>query len=410
MGDRSKKQDATKAAKKKPKEPSKKKEQKCQRHAALTIHEITFRDNHVVEKDTDGNFDKPEWVNGRNPNDQAPACYTRKKKVQLTAVFNVTTKPSSRETVKIKGSATFDGVTLEWTGKVTVNPSDDQVGNVRMKSNNKLPNQVAYHDTVAITWQMNPANTGWSGAGNSDHLFYITLGDPSGTPAYWTLLDVSCRAANGQTTEAGVVDPVSRVFNNHLGDGSGIIRKRDNTRLTYWNPDTTTAMDTRALLARPDGSGQCGSWAEFLIDMYKVQGINTGHKVIVFLNTSIVPLSSAFLVKNWTFNEPPVSTANSFTHIWGTQCVEANGIPGQGNDNPPGAFENHFIVKSLTTNRLYDPSYGAGPFLDKQEWENAAIDGLAASTTKRAGYHKAKRAPADPVLLLYRDQATGLNF
>ncbi len=56
------------------------------------------------------------------------------------------------------------------------------------------------------------------------------------------------------------------------------------------------------------------------------------------------------------------------------------GIPGQNNPNPPGSFENHFIV--LFNNQYYDPSYGDGPYggqtldIAHAAWEDASIDGF----------------------------------
>ena len=71
------------------------------------------------------------------------------------------------------------------------------------------------------------------------------------------------------------------------------------------------------------------------------------------------------------------------------------GMAGQHNDDPPGAFWNHFIVRY--DGRFYDPSYGAGPFASENEHENAAIDGI------RSGPLAKKN---DPVLqeLLYLPQ------
>ena len=50
------------------------------------------------------------------------------------------------------------------------------------------------------------------------------------------------------------------------------------------------------------------------------------------------------------------------------------GVSGQGNSpNPPSGFENHFICRIGM--RLYDPSYGIGPFNSAYEYEEAAFDG-----------------------------------
>ncbi len=352
-------------------------------HALLDVVEITFSGNHVVEKDTLGNFPSPEWREGRAATDNSPVCYTRNTSVELTAKFRVTRQPTATESVQVRGQGTFVSAALEWTGTVSVSPGDQEVTASGMTSNNPLPNQVACFDLARITWEANPAGTGWTSAGDSDHLMYVVLADPSGTPAYWTLLDISCRAAHGATTEAGVVTNAYTPL-----ESRSISRKRDGHALTYWNPDTTNCTNTQMLLARADGSGQCGSWAEFLVDMYKCHGITTTRKVMIY---RVLPLGSeGFLVKNWSFvgsgSQPP-----PWTHLLGTECVELPGAPGQTNPDPPPAFYNHFIVQHGGT--YYDPSYGAASVTSQSAWENGSIDGLFNGS--RAGYEKSAHQATD---------------
>jgi len=160
-------------------------------------------------------------------------------------------------------------------------------------------------------------------------------------------------------------------------------RKRDNQPLTYWNPNSTTCTNTQQLLARPDGSGQCGSWAELVVDMYKCHGITSADKVLI---VRTLPMGSVgFLVKNWNF----IGTGRNpapWTHTLRSDCVELPGVPGQQNPNPPPAFVNHFIV--IHGGKFYDPSYGSAPFNDQVAWESASIDGLYQSPNL-GGYPKA---------------------
>lgn len=346
----------------------------CPLHSKIEVQEITFSDNHIVEKDTLGNFGSPEWIKGRNANDQSPACYTRNKRVKIKAKFKVTTKPSQSEIVKIKGSCIFDSKTLEWESDVNVAPSSNEITTSEMTSNTTLPDHVACYDLANITWQTNPANIGWSGAGTSSHLLYVTLGDPNGTPAYWTLLDVSCRAAHGQTSEPKVVSKVFEPLKTSVGDGNGLKRKRDGKELTYYKDAIHTpgasVFSTYDLLHRSDGTGRCGAWARFLVDMYKTHGI-TGGQVI-----GVVPDSSepeVFLVNNCTFHEPH-SLPAPFTHVGHSECKKDPGIKGQGKDNPQFLFGDHALVKYSTD--TYDPSYGVGPKPDLRSWEIGAIAGL----------------------------------
>jgi hypothetical protein len=156
--------------------------------------------------------------------------------------------------------------------------------------------------------------------------------------------------------------------------GLALTRKRDGRGLTYWNPESTVCTNTQELLQSSDGSGQCGSWAEFLLDMHKAHGVTGGVKVLVVRTIPEWQASLAgFLVKNWEFigsgSRPP-----PFTHVMGVECVDRMGIPGQRNPNPVPAFFNHFITREF--GKFYDPSYGGGPVLTQMVWEAGAIDGL----------------------------------
>lgn len=362
-------------------------------HAALQVKSVTFSSNHPVERDTLGTFSAPEWLRGRRR--QWPVCYTRGARVGLTACFEVVMAPSATESVSIRGRAQVGSATLEWSGSVSASPSASEVRTASMTSSAALPNHVAYFRRVTIVWQAQPPGESWSSAGSSNHLLYLTLGSPQGTPCYWTLVDISCRGADGASTAADLVRRAYSQFpSRHLR------RKRDGRRLAYWNPATTRATDTQQLLARGDGSGQCGSWSELLIDMYKVHGVASADKVLVVVSLPAWQSSSnGFLVKNWRF----IGTGSSpppYTHSMGTECVELPGIPGQGNPNPPPAFYNHFIVRCLGD--FYDPSYGGGPIGGQPVWENGAIDGLFRGGL--AGYPKSSHSSSN--LLQFWDLTT----
>jgi hypothetical protein len=53
---------------------------------------------------------------------------------------------------------------------------------------------------------------------------------------------------------------------------------------------------------------------------------------------------------------------------------DQDGVPGQGNTRPPRAFVNHFVVQ--LSGKIYDPSYGIGPFATEQAHEDAASEGI----------------------------------
>jgi hypothetical protein len=247
---------------------------------------------------------------------------------------------------------------------------------VSFTSDNPLPNQVGIfeEDNADINWEANTCGQGWKLAGATRNLLYVTLGDPVGTPNYWTLLDISCRAAAGETTQAGLIPKAFSPLRTRA-----INRKRDGKDLTYWHPpgvsdQEDTAASTAELLAIENGIGQCGSWAELLRDMYRVHGITEAKKILIVRTLEYQKEKIGFLVKHWIFDHPPASDPAAYTHWVPSQCRTGTHLEGQRNPQPPPAFYNHFIVQ--VSGQYWDPSYGAGPFTDQLAWENAAIDGL----------------------------------
>lgn len=338
-------------------------------HAMVGVIQIDFTANHVVEKDSLGDFASPEWRSTRAAADQSPVCYTRGASVPLAVVLRVLRAPTGTESVVLRGRATAGTTVLEWTSTVTVSPGSTDISTPSMTSSAPLPDVVACYDPLTITWEANAAGTGWIGAGTTTHLVYAVLGAPAGT-VHWTLVDLSCRAAQGATTEAAVVAQTFVPFTTRA-----LTRKRDGVGLTYWNPNTTTCTNTRLLLASADGSGQCGSWAELLVDTFKVHGITSADKVVVVVTVAAWTSSTqGFLVKNWQWNA--ATQPVPWTHRMGIDVVNQPGIPGQRNPEPPPAFFNHFIVTH--GGLLYDPSYGGGPFASQAIWETGGLDGLFA--------------------------------
>lgn len=356
---------------KRPKKKSMGQKATCPLHSKLEVQEITFSGNHIVEKDTLGNFGSPEWIKGRNANDQSPACYTRNKKVKIKAKFKVTTKPSQAETVKIKGSGIFDSKTLKWESDVNVTPSSNEITTSEMTSNTTLPDHVACYDSANITWQMNPANIGWSGAGTSSHLLYVTLGDPYGVSPHWTLLDISCRVAHGKKDAEKVVERIIESFKKSIGKGNGLKRKRDDNELKYWARGYETG-NKNLLQGLPEG--RCGNWSQFLLDMYRVHHITDGESIIMVRSQlDFHSRDTGFLVKEWDFSTPGTLSV-PFTHKVLVECRMKHGIKAQGMDNSQPYFFDHVITKYK--DQFFDPSYGVGPFKNLMDYEKKAFAGL----------------------------------
>jgi hypothetical protein len=345
-------------------------------HAQLSIKEVTFSGNHEIDRDTAGDCPPPDWASNRNT--QWPVCYTRARNVRLKARFDVIAPPTATESVRIRGIATLDNTAMEWTGSVSVSPGSTEVTTGELTSSAPLPNCVGYYSPATIQWEAEPPGApAYVAAGASANVVYVTLGDPSGTPAYWTLLEISCKAAHGATSASQLIREAYVPFMSRT-----LTRMRDGRLLTYWEPKDTNATCTADLLQMGHGGGQCGSWAEFLIDMYKCHG-EKGRKIEVVVTLAYARARSVgFLVKHWMFWGNG-SYAPPFTHLEGTECLSFP-VAGQGNDDPWPNFTNHFIVRA--DGLFLDPSYGSPPFFTELEWENASIDGL--DWNWRGGFRK----------------------
>lgn len=340
----------------------------CNSPCRLRLDELSFKDNHVVEKDTAGNFVAPEWKHGRSASDNAPICYTRNTSLKVDVKFVVTQQPCSSETVSIEGKTNVGGTDITFTASLNVSPSATEL-TTTITGNPALPNEVNCIDTLDITWSYNKSGASANSAGASNNVLYITLGDPTGTPAYWTLLDISCRAATSATTENELVNKTYSAFQTRA-----LTRKRDNKGLAYWKPaNSTTATNTALLLSSAIGSGQCGSWAEFLIDMLKAHNVTTAIKVLIVVTKSdLLNATSGFLVKDWAFTGSGAQPS-PWPYIISVDCNNQPGVAGQRNPEPPPSFYNHFIVQY--GGQFYDPSYGSSVFSTQLNWENNSIDG-----------------------------------
>jgi hypothetical protein len=356
----------------------------------LLVSKVTFHDNHVVERDTFGDFPRPEWDMERSADEQAPVCYVRGATMKVTVELNVLGTRSYEGSVSIHGSARVGDVDMEWSEDVTLTPGDPTVTITQIAASAALPDHVGCYDPVTVTWETRPPGKARSPAGTSQHVVYALLGAPA-TVHYWTCIDISCRWGHGATSEAALVDQVFRGFKTLR-----LTRKRDGMGLTYWRPGLAWANGRRCvafsvwlLLRGVHGRGQCGSWAELLVTTFRVHGVAAKKKKI--LPRRDAPYNAGgFLVKNWRYVSPPATSPTAYTHTMYQDCTDEPGLPGQRNPNPPGSFGNHFVAEIF--GKYYDPSYGGGPFADEMSWQRPSLDGLISGSfqIRNVGFNEAQ--------------------
>jgi hypothetical protein len=350
----------------------------------LKIKEITF-ECHAVLNDGVAEigvaFDK-KWkkgrpapaVNQKAADSQSPICFTAQKKVKLSAVFDVTVKATDDETVSVKGDLGFGEIKAD----VAVGSGADTANMALTESTKALSDLVNCDDAWAIPWtHVLEDNATWVDADSSSHLLYVLFKDPL-KEIYFTLLDISCRAAKGKNVEAEVAHQSFEPYKTHTGDGGGFPRKGDGLKMSYYKTGYNTAADdttwtTKGMLGSPEATGRCGGWVEFLLHMWALHGITTATKRWYIRATAPSEHNNKlrFQVKSLTFKA--ATLGGPYTHDGQNDVTKNNGLPGQGKTNPQFDFSDHVVAKY--NGKIYDPSYGVGADTDKA-YLAGALDGI----------------------------------
>lgn len=352
----------------------------------LKIAEVSFTDDHTIRKDVSGSaaaIADPVWKDVNTdgaPEKDEPVAYTRAKNMKVVAKFKITpalTSPVAGVTIKGTGPS---ALTFEATG---VTLSGSEVTIPATVSSDKLPNQVKFFNPMTIAWEFSLDGTNFSTAGSSSHKVYVTLADPLGTiNVFLTALHLAV-SNDGATTQAAAAQK-----SWDLIKGPANIRSWDGRKLYYYKPGfgfSSCATTSEGLLTSPSGTGQCGSFARLLMDVYGINGITSNFTVVD------AKTGEQFLVKNWTFG------ARSFpgtSHEWKLELSEGGfgmvplptggvfgdmtstaGLPGQNTPTPSEkAFARHFIVKTtvVSGDQFFDPSYGV-TYSDADDFETKAV-------------------------------------
>lgn len=355
----------------------------------LKIKEITF-EGHDVYNDgvgqTPKTFDK-KWIRGRKEHSlkddaadvQSLLCFTRRQKVKLSAKFEVVDKATENEDVKIEANLGFGKL----EGSVKVSAGAAEASLAATQSDVALPD-VVDAGIWTISWRhRDHADTKWLDADQSNHMRYVLLGDPEAKARlYWTLLDISCVAAKGKKTDDDFVTVSFEPFKAATGKGNGFKRRGDGVEMSYYNEGTSTAtgsavQTTEGMLGSASGTGRCGGWATLLIHTWKMHGVvATERWYIRAVDTTLLNFDLRFLVKNCKFGSGTLANS-AYTHKGErakNEVIKEDGIGGHGKNNPQFDFGDHVVVKYK--GKLYDPSYGVGPYVGDDAYLADALAGL----------------------------------
>jgi hypothetical protein len=301
--------------------------------------------------------------------------------------------------------------------------------------------EVVFFNTFNIDWEISFKETSdFQPAGTSYNPLYVSLSDQMGChndvqKTFYSTIHYACNfAENSPTTNSTVI--FDGIWNNFKNLQLSRIEKtslKPNPTLQYWGGTNLLFIPPgcrgiEGLLDLHDAN--CGEWAGFMASclgfhkpLTNLQGCKKGILIIEpsatlateFKKACIaefgslpsnpwypIPNSyqSVFLVKDWeiptlkkfyyvgrryvtTFFNIPQPYYTNFTGIINTplgntpmEKGDLRGVPAHGNTDPQPTFNDHALIR-MPNNKIYDPSYGTGPFNDLIDWEAKSLDGYA---------------------------------
>lgn len=407
----------------------------------LKLERVDFKNNYAVTIDHRNNVkgEDPLRINEYGENNEVeyqvsstakftkkwPVAYLRQTVIKLIGQFGV--DANAREflekkqegNVTLMGEATIGGTAIVFKKELTPAEVEKQMKEHNtflttgeISANNALPNKVIY-ELVTITWKWKAKEKGASGPfeqeiGQSKHNFYLTFTQPlSKVTNFLTVLDLDTQGIEKEgvqpPSEAQVIKGIWSQFTpRQIGlrwynVETGTLNRGGVVLQYYQNENTVgltlaqaqasqgtecNAEETQALLEK--AQGQCGSWGQILSYALGIEGIKS-KTLNAESNFAAGPCKGQgtceLLVKNWEFVGEG-SKEEEFPYMW-TKIKDLAGIEGQGTQNPPSLFQFHVIVEAgQGTNKLYDPSYGTGPFEGAERLKKIQQESIAGFCSK----------------------------
>lgn len=223
------------------------------------------------------------------------------------------------------------------------------------------------------------------GKSKSTHTIYVTYVKPSTGLRQETLFNLSCVAAKGMFAltdheKNAVTDKIYSEFQDRE------IKRMDGEVLGYYRgPAELNNVSQILEISKISVNGQCGCFADLLQKSLAINGVKC-------LQYRVKPIFSdaklGMLVKNWAFANgslpgPWTHRFNKYEPSKSEVTSLPSGVQGQGKINPTEKlFKLHFVV--IQSDRIFDPSYGTGPYTGSSiNWEFASLDGFVSEGLHR---------------------------
>ena len=341
------------------------------RHAPrVFLKEVPFsgEGNNTLLSDLESKpYEAPHWKDASIPLDgdaddtgdrKYPICFTSETKMSISAKWVVPDMPDNWSCT-IKGNGP-NGLIFPET-PATVNGTELSIDGVECVK--EFPRAVDFVNPMRIEWTISAAGmTGGFPAGRSENLAYVTLERPLTEELFHTVVRVGCESAKGKTVPSDIFNAIWEKFKTR-----NIVRADtpDAPPMGYYRDASVNNEIFYVWNLLKNNDGRCGAWEDFLRNCVRAQGINDGRCMVVFVRSpEFIRCRGILYVKNQDTSKGSL-----------VEPIPETGIPGQGTEDPRNkTFINHALF--YFNYKLYDPSYGTGPFLSLESWQRTSLDAV----------------------------------
>lgn len=251
----------------------------------------------------------------------------------------------------------------------------------------RFDTQVEFLESFELQWEVSidKGNT-WKSVGTTTHPVYLTWDNPDINPIYHTVMHLGSAYGKNAADHSSASNVVAAIWDNFSDRNVKRVSMSESWQVVegaamiYWGAWTWEhredgqALTTEELLVQADG--KCAAWADLLTDVLAAQGIASQRKTIVPKPIAFADETYGIWIKNYNFNEDFGFDIPNFGRIYQVNGVtDAVGVAAQSNGNPWSKFADHEIL--VYGGKIYDPSYGGGPYDDLLAWEAASLAGVS---------------------------------
>ena len=346
----------------------------------VALKSVTFLNNSTnlfaVKKDDGSAYSTPHWQTSNDQ--QSPICYKRNTKMKVTVKFAA---PGLNNTsVTIKGSG--GGFTFGGANGVSGIVSNGVLEITNLESDQNLPNTIAIYQPLIIDWQFKIGTASFLSSGKSENLAYIILEQPNSSILYHTVLNLSCKNANGKSAiDSSTVNAIYSEFTDRR------VYNIKGQLLKYWGSASGIEYDTQGLITTCNGT--CQAWSDLMYDLIKCQSSSASIFQLIFM-----PKYDANAGESLDYNEMNFFVKNG-TYISSTTKPTLDGsAPGQGGIPCSQQWTTGHALNLYGTT-YYDPSYGFTTSASIVSWQQSHMIGTG---KKVNGIQTYLNANANPVV------------